>query len=282
MSRRKPCPLSQAHALGIPHLNTDEDPRRLVTFPDYWAACRRHTPGLPADPGEVQRATMEVRAGFQAQCGRAPLDFDALVYPTLAHTLCHFDSNRGSFCWLYKHNLEERIRKHERPLRGPRHGKRVHAESDRLPGDAGRRHPWRPSADFCLYSNLLLDTVLDRLDPTTHAALQFKRMGLSQTDIAGLLGLSAKTAWNRFSVRALGGPVRHHVRRLLLSLPEEERALVALFLLEETDLSPEQVEMLLGVSLEREVDSWKAGERRLADAVELLGLLDTGNLWGHT
>jgi hypothetical protein len=213
------------------------------TFAELYAGYKTIWPHANADTDRLLSLAQTIAAEYP------DVDFWYQLDRCLRHTMGGFDPTKGPFERLFVRNWRERLRKLTlREAKKLAQQRRREREAAKIRAEALRR-PDHVESAYTQWSRRLLDLASERLDSQTRTYLEMKRAGIPVKNIASMLGVTAKTLWNKLGGNKLANRVRREVRQLVLELPPQHRQLLERHLLEEAGFTPNDVERLLGVRL---------------------------------
>jgi hypothetical protein len=238
--------------------------RSATTFEDMFQVyAQAYNLGREPRPYAVRlyRRAQAVAAEF------GDLDLWDYLEPALRHSSRWYSPGRGPFDRFFETNLREGMRK-AAARQAQKAASRARHERSYAEGVALRRAGHDDvAAAYRRWSRYLLSAVSDRLDPQTNLVITMRLQGAGRGDIAKALGVTEKTFSNRFGPAQLTRMVHRQVRRLVLELPDDARALLVGHLLDEVGLAAAQVERLLGVPVGLHAGAPVLGEEAVLEAL---------------
>jgi hypothetical protein len=196
-----------------------------------WYARRRPPHAPRSAEGLIRLATKLMQQDFPRL-----LEGDGVLshlWQVLDHAFRRFDPRAGDpdvpvadrFLLAFRVWLRQRLRRASRRLQGAR-ARRPRLRPPKVlehevPDPVSERAAgaWGHEG----WHELLFRQALTRLDSRTRRCLELRAQGEMPTSIARRLGISAKTAANRYSASQLVGAARRVVRGLVLGLPAADR-----------------------------------------------------------
>jgi hypothetical protein len=240
--------------------------RSATTFEDLFVAYLAVWPDAAAEAGnKPRRYAKRLYRHAQAVAGEyADVDFWRWLDAALMDSMRWY--SHGPFDCFFEANLRHRLqtavaKKQQNAVRRAR-------REGRYVKDVARRVGYGDVAEaYHRWSLYLLDAVSDSLDPHTRLAVTMRRKNASRADIAQALGVSEKTVTNKYGKKQLARRVRTQVRRLVLGLPDDVRALLVSHLIDEVGLSVAEVESLLAGPVTADVVVPVRGEGAVLEAL---------------